>query len=139
MNCLIFYLSITNKYWFFSVEWKYNDCSSSESDGENEIPPPSKRLGTKRTANKKSTKSRYTSEESSADTDDDKRRGASRRTAATSISYKEDTDEKTDSEDLLEVEYAEAADTIPEEKCETIEKILGLRQGKKGGNSFKQI
>lgn len=118
----------------FSDDWKYNDCSSSESDGETEVPPPSKRIGSKRLVPKKLKKTRYTSEDSSVDTDDDKRRGASRRTAATSISYKEESDvEKTDSEDLLEVEYQEAVEAIPEEKCETIERILAQRTGKKGG------
>lgn len=101
---------------------------------EREIPPPSKRVGTKRKPLKKSTKSKFTSEDSSVESDDDKRRGASsRRTAAAAVSYKESSEEKTDSEDLVEVDYSEAPEAVPEEKCETIEKILGQRRGKKGG------
>lgn len=118
----------------YSDEWRYNDCSSSESEEEREIPPPSKRVGTKRAVNKRTNKTRYSSDDSSVDTEDDKRRGVSRRTAAASVSYKEASeDDKTDSEDLLEVDYQEVAEPVPEEKCETIERILAQRQGKKGG------
>jgi len=63
---------------------------------------------------------------------------ATRRTAA-AVSYKEASeDEATDSEDLLEFEYDEsqaattAAAAEEEEKCETIERILAQRAGKKG-------
>lgn len=70
------------------------------------------------------------------ESDDEKKRLASRRTAATSVSYKESSEEKTDSEDLVEVDYGEAAEAVPEEKCETIEKILGQRRGKKGGRNI---
>lgn len=66
------------------------------------------------------------------ESDDDKRRAASRRTTATSVSYKESSEEKTDSEDLVEVDYGEPTEAVPEEKCETIERILGQRRGKKG-------
>jgi len=62
---------------------------------------------------------------------------ATRRTAA-AVSYKEASeDEATDSEDLLEFEYDEsqaattAAAAEEEEKCETIERILAQRAGKK--------
>lgn len=106
-----------------------------ESEEDSEVVPPSKRLGSKRIPHKrKNTKTRYSSEDSSIESDDDNRRAVSRRTAATSISYKEASeDEKTDSEDLLEVECTETTEPVIEEKCETIEKILGQRRGKKGG------
>lgn len=56
----------------------------------------------------------------------------SRRTA-TNVSYKEASeDEKTDSEDLVDVDQGEPIEPVVEEKCETIEKILGQRRGKKG-------
>lgn len=123
-----------------SDDWNYNDDSSSESEQDREIPPPSKRVGTKRKSPKKPThtKTRFTSEDSSVDSDEDNRRAVSRRTAAASVSYKEDSEEKTDSEDLLEVDYsAEVAEPVPEEKCETIERILGHRRGKKGGKDSR--
>ncbi|KAJ8926869.1 hypothetical protein NQ314_020720 [Rhamnusium bicolor] len=88
-------------------DWKYNDASSSESDNEErERPPPSKR-----------TKSNYSSEDETSDEDSDEesRRAVSRRTAAT-VSYKEDSEDKTDSEDLVEVENAEPIESVPEEK-----------------------
>lgn len=57
-------------------------------------------------------------------------RQVTRRQAA-SVSYKEDSEERTDSEDLIEQDEAE----VPAEpdNAETIERILGKRQGKKGG------
>lgn len=73
------------------------------------------------------------------ESDDEKKRQASRRTAATTVSYKESSDEKTDSEDLVEVDYGESTEPVPEEKCETIEKILGQRRGKKGGNIISDV
>ncbi|XP_030756213.1 chromodomain-helicase-DNA-binding protein 1 [Sitophilus oryzae] len=117
-------------------EWKYNDASSSsESEEEIERPPPSKRVGARSRAqiqkkNPPRRRKQYSSDESTDDSGDDKRRIASRRTNAT-VSYKEDSEEKTDSEDLLEVE-AEPAEPVPEDKSETIEKVLGQRRGKKG-------
>ncbi|KAF2899454.1 hypothetical protein ILUMI_06728 [Ignelater luminosus] len=117
-----------------SDNWKYNDDSSSESEVERERPPPSKRVGTKRLITKRNNaRSRYSSEDSSIDSDEDKRRSLSKRKTANTVSYKEASDdEKTDSEDLLEVEYTEPAEVVPEEKSETIEKILEQRRGKKG-------
>ncbi|KAB0801325.1 hypothetical protein PPYR_05679 [Photinus pyralis] len=117
-----------------SDNWKYNDDdSSSESDEEKERPPPSKRVGVKRFVPKRNNhKSQYSSEDSSIDSDDDNKRSHSKRKMAT-VSYKEASeDEKTDSEDLLEVEYTEPVEVVPEEKCETIERILGQRRGKRG-------
>lgn len=86
---------------------------------------------------KASAKSRYSSDDSSVDSDEDNRRAASRRSAAATVSYKEDSEEKTDSDDLLEVEQTEVAEPVPEEKCETIERVLGQRTGKKGGRSLE--
>lgn len=53
------------------------------------------------------------------------------------VSYKEDSDEKTDSDDVLEVDNGdsqEAAADTPETTSETIEKVIAQRRGKKGGN-----
>ncbi|KAL1493434.1 hypothetical protein ABEB36_011490 [Hypothenemus hampei] len=122
-----------------SDEWKYNDASSSsESEEEREKPVPSKRVGARtrivavQQRKPPRRRNRYSSEESTeGDSDDDKRRTVSRRTAA-AVSYKEDSDEKTDSDDLLEVDQGgEPAEPVTEEKCETIEKVLGHRRGKK--------
>ncbi|XP_019753581.1 chromodomain-helicase-DNA-binding protein 1 isoform X2 [Dendroctonus ponderosae] len=117
-------------------EWKYNDASSSESDSERERPPPSKRVGarSRATAQKRivTRKTRYSSDESTdGDSEDEKRRTVSRRTAA-AVSYKEDSEEKTDSEDLVEVDPSELIEPVTEEKCETIERVLAQRRGKKG-------
>lgn len=118
-----------------SDDWKYNDddsSSESEEDEDREIPPPSKRVGTKRKPVKRSTKTQFSSEDSSVESDEDKRRLATRR-SATSVSYKESSEEKTDSEDLVEVDYGEEAEADAEEKCDVIEKVLAQRRGKKGG------
>ena len=58
-------------------------------------------------------------------------RQATRR-AGTSVSYKEQSDEGTDSEDLVDVEDA-AAETAEPDNAETIERIIAQRIGKKGG------
>ncbi|KAK9890213.1 hypothetical protein WA026_010322 [Henosepilachna vigintioctopunctata] len=67
------------------------------------------------------------------ESDDDRKRVVSRR-KATAVSYKEDSEEKTDSEDYLDQEIStqESLEPVIEEKVETIEKILGIRKGKKG-------
>ncbi|XP_057666900.1 chromodomain-helicase-DNA-binding protein 1 isoform X1 [Diorhabda carinulata] len=122
-----------------SEEWKYNDVSSSESEDAKERPPPSKRVGARarttviKKKKIKKKRSQYSTEDESSDdeTDEEHRRAVSRRNAAT-VSYKEDSEEKTDSEDLLEVDNNEVVEPVPEEKCETIEKILASRRGKIG-------
>lgn len=70
------------------------------------------------------------------ESDEETRRVVSRRKAA-AVSYKEDSEEKTDSEDYLEMDTTaqESSEPVLEEKVETIEKILGMRRGKKGGNA----
>jgi len=51
------------------------------------------------------------------------------------VSYKEDSDEdKTGSEDLVEVEWNEAETPAEADNAETIEKVIAYRRGKKGGN-----
>ncbi|XP_043508233.1 chromodomain-helicase-DNA-binding protein 1 [Frieseomelitta varia] len=113
-----------------------SDSSDSESDDvESRRPPPSKSLN-RRAAQKAKEKSRArkkriseSSENSSFDSDDN-RRQVTRRTG-TAISYKEESEERTDSEDLVEVEEGSTANTEPD-NAETIERILGQRIGKKG-------
>lgn len=58
-------------------------------------------------------------------------RTATRRTGA-AVSYKEASDEQTDSSDLCGDAEAEP-EPEPEDHSETIERVLGHRRGKKGG------
>lgn len=60
------------------------------------------------------------------------------RRAGTSVSYKEESEEGTDSEDLVEVDESNAASTEPD-NAETIEQILGQRMGKKGGWFMRMV
>lgn len=62
-------------------------------------------------------------------------RTATRRTGA-AVSYKEASDEQTDSSDLVEVDGVDGegdGEPEPEDHSETIERVLGIRRGKKGG------
>lgn len=79
---------------------------------------------------------RFTSEDDTSDgySEEDNRRAISRRAVTATVSYKEDSEEKTDSEDLLEVDNKpDPVELAIEEKCETIEKVLAQRRGRKGG------
>lgn len=59
-------------------------------------------------------------------------RSKSRRGAT--VSYKEDSEDKTESDDLVEVDWNEAEETpAVVDTSETIEKVLAMRRGKKGG------
>lgn len=52
------------------------------------------------------------------------------------VSYKEDSEEKTDSDDVVEVDYGESQEAAAAEAsdtAETIEKVIAQRRGKKGG------
>jgi hypothetical protein len=56
-----------------------------------------------------------------------------RRNARPVKSYKEDSD-KTDSDDLIEVDYTQAeVEEAPPDNSETIERVIYSRRGKKGG------
>lgn len=84
----------------------------------------------------KKNRTKYSSEDETSEgySEEESRRAASRRATTATVSYKEASeDEKTDSEDLLEVENAEPQEPVPEEKCETIERVLAQRKGRKGG------
>lgn len=124
-----------------SDEQEDDDSGSyKNSDSDEEIVPPKRsersstskqRRGRPRKHRKKRS-TNYSSDEDS-ESDDDKKRLASRRAAATSVSYKEASeDEKTDSEDLVEVEYEESPVTEETDKSETIERICGRRRGRRG-------
>lgn len=69
-------------------------------------------------------------EDDDEDYDNDKR--SSRRQATVNVSYKEDEEMKTDSDDLLEV-CGEDVPQPEEEEFETIERFMDCRIGRKGG------
>lgn len=123
-----------------------NTWNSDTSDSEDEgVPPPRSkppsRKGKARPVRhkpegKKSSRRKYseTSDESSFNTDDDaeNQRHTNRRAAA-GVSYKEESeDDKTDSEDLVEVDWTEPVVPAEPDNAETIEKVLAWRRGKKG-------
>ncbi|KAH8412421.1 hypothetical protein KR009_001844, partial [Drosophila setifemur] len=120
--------------------WDSDESDESE-DSDEDVSVANKRKPAASTSRSKAThppQRRMVKSFSSDDSDDDdaSKRCATRRTAA-AVSYKEASeDEATDSEDLLEFEYDEnqatAAAAEEEEKCETIERILAQRMGKKG-------
>ena len=75
-------------------------------------------------------------EEDEEDYDNDKR--SSRRQATVNVSYKEDEEMKTDSDDLLEV-CGEDVPQPEEEEFETIERFMDCRIGRKGGIFLRNI
>lgn len=75
-------------------------------------------------------------EDDEEDYDNDKR--SSRRQATVNVSYKEDEEMKTDSDDLLEV-CGEDVPQPEEEEFETIERFMDCRIGRKGGIFLKNL
>lgn len=61
-----------------------------------------------------------------------KSRQTTRRTGA-QVSYKEESEGETDSEDIMEVDETAPIEPVESDNSETIEKIYGQRIGKKGG------
>ncbi|XP_064422060.1 chromodomain-helicase-DNA-binding protein 2 isoform X2 [Latimeria chalumnae] len=78
----------------------------------------------------KKRKKQDTSDEDDDDDDDDVPKRQTRRRVGKKVSYKEDDDFETDSDDLIEM----AAEAMEEQQddSETIEKVLDVRMGKKG-------
>lgn len=73
---------------------------------------------------------------SSEDEDDYKKALAGpRRQATVNVSYKEDEELKTDSDDLVEV-CGEDVPPPEEDEFETLEKVMAMRIGRKGGKCF---
>ncbi|XP_042328509.1 chromodomain-helicase-DNA-binding protein 2 isoform X3 [Sceloporus undulatus] len=70
------------------------------------------------------------SEEEDDDDDDEAPKRQTRRRAAKNVSYKEDDDFETDSDDLIEMTGEGAEEQ--QDNSETIEKVLDVRIGKKG-------
>uniref|UniRef100_A0A8C6Z9H9 Chromo domain-containing protein n=1 Tax=Nothoprocta perdicaria TaxID=30464 RepID=A0A8C6Z9H9_NOTPE len=78
----------------------------------------------------KKRKKQDSSEDDDDDEDDETPKRQTRRRAAKNVSYKEDDDFETDSDDLIEM-TGEGADE-QQDNSETIEKVLDIRLGKKG-------
>ncbi|BFF94261.1 chromodomain-helicase-DNA-binding protein 1 [Drosophila madeirensis] len=122
-----------------SDESDESDDSDDESSAHKRKPTPATTSRSKSVPQQQPQRRRvksFSSEDS--DDDDASKRCATRRTGA-AVSYKEASeDEATDSEDLLECEYdetqaaASAAAAVEDEKCETIERILAQRMGRRG-------
>ncbi|XP_055712394.1 chromodomain-helicase-DNA-binding protein 1 isoform X2 [Phlebotomus papatasi] len=112
----------------------HSGTSESASESEEDATPYRRPVSSskKRPAKKRVKNANYSSDYS--DSDEGGKRGGSRRAATTTVSYKEASDdEKTGSEDLIDVDYDESppADTEAN-KSETIERIIGRRDGRKG-------
>lgn len=111
-----------------------DDASSGESDVER--PKPRLRSSKKALSRKQKKPQRGkrrkadSSEDDDEDDDDDAPKRQTRRRTAKNVSYKEDDDFETDSDDLIEMGAEEAEEQ--EESNETIEKVLESRTGKKG-------
>ncbi|KAE8635713.1 hypothetical protein XENTR_v10002714 [Xenopus tropicalis] len=106
----------------------------SESDYE-----PSHKVKNKKSQNRSKVKNGKTSagqkkrdaDSSDDDYDDDYNKRVSRRQATVNVSYKEDEEMKTDSDDLLEV-IGEDVPQPEEDEFETIERVMDSRFGRKG-------
>lgn len=88
---------------------------------------------------KKSKVSKKKPSASSSDEDDDdykKALAGPRRQATVNVSYKEDEELKTDSDDLVEV-CGEDVPPPEEDEFETLERVMCMRIGRKGGSNFK--
>ncbi|XP_075037451.1 chromodomain-helicase-DNA-binding protein 1 [Mixophyes fleayi] len=110
---------------------------SSSRDSESDY-EPSHKVKNKKSQNrpkakngKKITGQPKRGTESSDDDDDDFDKRGSRRQATVNVSYKEDEEMKTDSDDLLEV-CGEDVPQADEDEFETIERVMDSRFGRKG-------
>uniref|UniRef100_A0A8C0WU39 Chromo domain-containing protein n=1 Tax=Castor canadensis TaxID=51338 RepID=A0A8C0WU39_CASCN len=126
-------------------KWKREPSEDEQEQGTSAESEPEQRKGKprrpipKRTVPKSRVKKqpkiqrgKRKKQESSDDDDDDDEapKRQTRRRAAKNVSYKEDDDFETDSDDLIEM-TGEGVDE-PQENSETIEKVLDSRLGKKG-------
>ena len=109
----MFYVSISVKYLFPSL-----------------FPRSKSKNGKKIIGQKKRQIDSSEEEDDEEEYDNDKR--SSRRQATVNVSYKEDEEMKTDSDDLLEV-CGEDVPQPEEEEFETIERFMDCRIGRNGG------
>ncbi|KAM4660203.1 chromodomain-helicase-DNA-binding protein 2 isoform 2-T6 [Amazona ochrocephala] len=136
----------TNK-WKRVISGEDEDEDGGEQGSSGESEPEQKKIKARRpvqrrTVTKTSVKKTYkpqrgkkrkkpdSSEDDDDDEDDETPKRQTRRRAAKNVSYKEDDDFETDSDDLIEM-AVEGADE-QQDNCETIEKVLDIRLGKKG-------
>ncbi|BFZ01650.1 hypothetical protein BsWGS_04689 [Bradybaena similaris] len=111
------------------------DYRPVKSSGKRSRPPPrstKKRTSTKVQSKSKGRSRNLSSSESSDDSDSHSRPVPQRKTAQ-KISYKEDSDEATDSDDIIEA----VTPVAEEDNKETIEKVLEVRQGRKGASGHR--
>ncbi|XP_063781800.1 chromodomain-helicase-DNA-binding protein 2 isoform X2 [Pseudophryne corroboree] len=118
-----------------------SDDDEEASSGESDLEQPrvrSRRLALKRACTRSQKKSQRgkkkktdsTEDDDDEDDDDETPKRQTRRRMAKTVSYKEDDDFETDSDDLIEMAGEEVEE--PEDSHETIEKVLESRNGKKG-------
>ncbi|KAM9275888.1 chromodomain-helicase-DNA-binding protein 2 isoform 5-T10 [Morus bassanus] len=136
----------TNK-WKREVSGEEEDEDGGEQGTSGESEPEPKKVKARRPAQRrtvaktsvkkphkpqrgKKRKKPDSSEDEDDDEDDETPKRQTRRRAAKNVSYKEDDDFETDSDDLIEM-TGEGADE-QQDNSETIEKVLDIRLGKKG-------
>ncbi|CAM9416474.1 unnamed protein product [Bubo scandiacus] len=130
----------TNK-WKREVSGEEEDEDGGEQGTSGESEPEPKKVKARRPAQRsvkkphkpqrgKKRKKQVSSEDDDDDEDDETPKRQTRRRAAKNVSYKEDDDFETDSDDLIEM-TGEGADE-QQDNSETIEKVLDIRLGKKG-------
>ncbi|XP_072453470.1 chromodomain-helicase-DNA-binding protein 1 isoform X6 [Notamacropus eugenii] len=114
-------------------EREKSSCDESESDYEpkNKVKSRKPQIRTKAKNGKKITGQKKRQIDSSEEEDDDYDKRGSRRQATVNVSYKEDEEMKTDSDDLLEV-CGEDVPQPEEDEFETIERFMDSRIGRKG-------
>lgn len=114
-------------------EREKSSCDESESDYEpkNKVKSRKPQIRTKAKNGKKISGQKKRQIDSSEEDDDDYDKRGSRRQATVNVSYKEDEEMKTDSDDLLEV-CGEDVPQPEEDEFETIERFMDSRIGRKG-------
>ena len=115
--------------------WKDTSESEENSDSEDSSARPVRKPPAKKPppAKPKVNKKNYSSDDSFQNASQNQKRFAASRRGKT-VSYKEDSeDERTGSEDLVDIDINEESRPItPDDNTETIERIVGKRIGKKG-------
>ncbi|KAG8189231.1 hypothetical protein JTE90_013761 [Oedothorax gibbosus] len=127
-----------------SQEWNTSENSLSDSEEESyqrkrssarnnrpsrtERKKPPKSKASKKKAKPKRNRRNSSSDDYDSESDDEK--SVALRQTRKKVSYKEDSADETESDDLIEMEYTETM--LQEDAAETIEKVLDHRIGKKG-------
>ncbi|XP_063820138.1 chromodomain-helicase-DNA-binding protein 1 isoform X5 [Pseudophryne corroboree] len=116
-----------------STEARQDSSSSNDSDEDSSSANKKKKHKESKVKNGKKIGSQQKrgTDSSDDDDDDDFDKRASRRQATVNVSYKEDEEMKTDSDDLLEV-CGEDVPQPDEDEFETIERVMDSRFGRKG-------